>query len=285
MPLGLRKLLQNGLHLRSKRQRSCGTSQEVDASALKVLVCLQIAAHCAQKIAPRRRLAHVRDRGRAVRIVKIQNGGLGEDVGCAHAARVLRIAFNLGGTIFMRLHQQRDRVSGKRHRRGVKHRLARNQLFRLADVRENLLQRLLGASGKSGKRHRSARQFEEAAARNRINPLGSVARKLTLQHLAEFLAVGELFQGAPILGAFGLGELLPHRLQFQLCRLDFAHRNQVRICIALFRHSLVYFRLPMARGTTRNVPDAAQVILLFQLVAEINLSKELLAVYDDRPLF
>ncbi len=185
IPLGLRKLLLDRLHLRGKRRRSRGTGQEAHTCALKISVGLEITAHRTQKIAPRGGLAHVRDRGRPVGIIEIQNGGLGEDVGCAHAARVLRIAFNLGRTIFVRFYQQRDRVSGKRHGRGIKHRLARNQFFRLADVREDLLQRLLGASGQSGERHGRACQLEETAARDRINPLGSVAGKFAFQHLAE----------------------------------------------------------------------------------------------------
>ena len=65
-------------------------------------------------------------------------------------------------------------------RRGKVHRLAQNQIFRRLDVRINRLVGLLGATGQPGQRHRRAHQLQEAAPRNRIDPLLRRRRKLAL---------------------------------------------------------------------------------------------------------
>ena len=60
--------------------------------------------------------------------------GLRENVRAAEASGMQIVAFNLCRTAEMALDQQRAGVSAERHRRGVEHGAAGNDLFGLADV-------------------------------------------------------------------------------------------------------------------------------------------------------
>ena len=78
----------------------------------------------------------MRQRLRAVGVVEAENRRLREQVGGAAARRVIGVAFDLGRAAFVALDQQAHAGAVDRHRRREEQRLARDELFGLADVRE-----------------------------------------------------------------------------------------------------------------------------------------------------
>src|SRR5262249_15434966 len=231
MPLRLREELLDGLQLRTQRRRADRSRQEAKTGAAVALVVSDALLHLNHELAPGLLFAHVSDYVGAVGIVEVVDGSLSEEVGGAEAAAMLGIALDLGGTKLMGLDQQRMGVSGEGHRRCVKDRLAGYQFLRLANIRKDLLQRLLGASGQTGQRHGRAGQLQEAAPGNRINPFRMLPRNLALQQLAKgsLMLAGQLFQGPPVLRSGGAGKLLAHVVQLATRRLDLARRNQFRV--------------------------------------------------------
>ena len=146
---------------------------------------------------------------------------------------MLVVAFDLSGTVHMAFDQDRAGVSAQSESRGVEHRPAGNHLFRLAHIRNDRLQRLLGAGGHAGQRQRSAHQLQEAAPRNRIQPLRRALGKLAVHHLLKLGAAGEFFQAAPVFRAFGLGDARAGGLQVELALLAGTNFLAVRF-VSLF---------------------------------------------------
>ena len=82
---------------------------------------------------------------RAIGIVEPEHRGLREDVGGAEAARMFRVAFDLRRPSLVALDQQPGGDAAEGHRGRIEQRLARNDIFGLADIRDDALRRLLGA--------------------------------------------------------------------------------------------------------------------------------------------
>ena len=87
----------------------------------------------------RANFAEVRERLRAIGIVETEDRRLREEVGGAEARRMIGVAFDLRRAALVALDQEADAGPGKRHRRRVEERLARNQLLGLPDVRNDAL--------------------------------------------------------------------------------------------------------------------------------------------------
>ena len=82
---------------------------------------------------------------RPVRVVHVEDGSLGMDVSTALARRMLVVALDLGRTIQVTLDQQWRGISAECESRGVEHRPAGNDIFRLANIRNDRLEWLFGA--------------------------------------------------------------------------------------------------------------------------------------------
>ena len=197
-PLGLRVSLQKHLHLRHEGRRGGGTAEHAQPHATLRLERFDHLAQAVQRVRPGVRLAHVQVDLRAVRVIQPEHAGLGVHIGSAQRRRMLRIAFDLGRTAFVALHQQPRAVGAERHRRGVKQRLAQHQVMRLPHVGNDRLQRLPGAGAQPGQRQRGAHDLHEVAARTLVRPLRGVPGKLPVQHLLELGSLRQLVQGAPV---------------------------------------------------------------------------------------
>src|SRR5439155_6172525 len=108
--------------------------ENANAGALERPLRVQRRGRRAEKRRPRPDLADVGQRLRAVRIVEAENRRLREHVGCAEAARMERVALDLRRPPLVALDEETRRDAAERHRRRVEERLARDQLFWLANV-------------------------------------------------------------------------------------------------------------------------------------------------------
>ena len=180
-------------------------------------------------------------------------------------------------------------------------RAAGNHFLGLAHVRNDRLERQAHAAGHAGQRHRRAHHFQKAAARNRIDPLGSALGKFAVQRFLERGAAGKFFEAAPVFrtGLFGgilrdsCFDSLADGVQIQLALLaganvfspggfvllfhSFAHFEALRL-ISIFTHglrrglhSVAAPRLasPVTRVATGNVFHAAHVVLLHQRRSQV----------------
>ena len=103
-------------------------------------------------------------RGRAVRIVQVENRGLGESVGAATARGMIRVAFDLGRTTVMALDENAEGVAAAVDGRGVVIRDAGDHLLGRAGVGDELLDRATKAPFKTEERgHRGAELHEPAS--------------------------------------------------------------------------------------------------------------------------
>ena len=95
---------------------------------------------------------------------------------------MIRVAFDFRWAPFVAFHQQADGIGAKRHRRGIKLRLAESHPIGLLDVRYDNLFRSAAATGKTGKRQRSRHQLQEIAAVDGVVPFRRrLAGKFTMQ--------------------------------------------------------------------------------------------------------
>jgi hypothetical protein len=159
---------------------------------------------------------------RAVRVVEVEQRALREGIAAALRGGVLGIAFELDGAEGLALDQHRNRAGGERMRRGEVHRAAEDEVLGLLDVGEDRLVGLLGAAGESGQREARAHDLEEAAARDRVDPLagGGLAGKLLLHQLLEGRRSGQLIQVLPEALAGLAFELRAHLGESHLRRRD-----------------------------------------------------------------
>ena len=176
---------------------------------------------------------------RAVGIVHAQDRRLGENVGAAETGGMLVVAFNLGGTVQVALDQNRAGVSAQSERRGVEQRPPGNHFFGLLHVGNNRFERLLGAGGHAGHGQRCAHQLEEAAARNRIQPLRRALGKFAVQHLLEIGAARQFFEAAPVFRTLGLGRRGAGRIQIERALLAGANVLAAWLSALVFRTHLV----------------------------------------------
>ena len=116
-------------------------------------------------------------------------------------AGMLIVAFNFCGAAEMAFDQHRAGVSAERNRRGVVHGAAGDDIFRLANVGDDRLERQADAAGHAGQAERGAHDLEESAARDGVDPFGRAFGEFAVQSLLEFFAAGEFFEAAPVFGA------------------------------------------------------------------------------------
>ena len=145
MPFSLGKSFQHGFHLAGQRRRGNVTGQEAQARALTCLLGIQRHLQGGEEASPGAHLAQFDDSLRTVRIIEIKNGTLGKNIAAHAAGRVIRIAIDLDGTAHVAFDQDGPGNAAQRHGGGKVKRLAGDNLFRLPDVRNNVLDRLLGA--------------------------------------------------------------------------------------------------------------------------------------------
>ena len=155
-------------------------------------------ANRGQKRLPGALVAHRHHALRAVGIVQAENVGLRKNIGAAERCGMLVVAFNLCRTPEVALDQQRAGVSAERHRRGVELGPAGNHVLGLANVGNDGFERQAHAAGHAGQRHGRAHHFQEAAARDGIDPLGSAFGKFAVQRFLERGAAGKFFEAAPV---------------------------------------------------------------------------------------
>ena len=202
MPLRRRETLEHLVNLCRERRRADGFGQESEPRAFERLLGRQRRANRAEERGPRTDLAEAGERLRPIGIVEAEHGGLGKDVAGAEAARVKRVAFDLGRPSFVALDQQPGDDAAKRHGRRVEQRPARNDFLGLPHVGDDLLGGLPRAGGDAGERHRRAHQLEEGAPRDRIGDRFDLRRELVVQTFAKRGIVRELVERAPPLLAW-----------------------------------------------------------------------------------
>ena len=140
----------------------------------------------------------MREHLRAVRIVETEDRCLRKDVRGTQAGWVVGVSFDLGRTAFVAFNQKSYPRAGERHGRREEQGLARDELFRLPDVGNDVFRGLTGAGADPGEGHGRAHQLQEPAATHRIEPFRRVLRKLAVQKLLEFRGSGDVFETAPI---------------------------------------------------------------------------------------
>ena len=87
-------------------------------------------------------------------------------------------------------------------RGGVVHRAAGDDVFGLAHVGDDGLEREADASGHAARQaERGAHDFEESAARDGVDPFGGAFGEFAVQGFLEFFGAGEFFERAPVFGA------------------------------------------------------------------------------------
>src|SRR5882762_7720013 len=200
VPLGLRKKRQQRLNLRGKRRRSDNPAQYTETGAVRAFHSSRDGLRAVHKQRPSLDFSKLRHRLRAIRVVKIQDRSLREHVRRANAGWMIGVAFDLRRPTFVALHEQANRIRAKRHRGGIKLRLAEGHSIGLLDVRHDVLLRRSPAAGKSRKSQRCRHQLQEIAPVDRVVPLGRrLPRKFTMQQILKFGIAGELLERAPIL--------------------------------------------------------------------------------------
>ena len=156
-------------------------------------------------------LAELRDRLRAVGVVKAQHRRLGDGVGRAEARGVLGIALDLRRAAVVTLDEQAGGDPGERHRGGEQDRLPGKKLLRLADIGHDLLDRLARAGGQSGEAQRGRGELQEVAPRDAVRPLRGEAGKLAIEQLAELGRLRQLLETPPVGGAAATLQALARR--------------------------------------------------------------------------
>ena len=163
MPLGLRISLEQRTQLVGQRRRGYRRRQDANARALQSLLHAQRSAQRIDQITPGADIAQVGEGLRTIGIVHAQDRCLGENIRPAETRRMPVVAFNFGRAIKMALHQNRAGISAQRECGGEEQRPPGNHFFRLPDIRDDRLQRLLGAGGHAGHGQRRAHQLQESA--------------------------------------------------------------------------------------------------------------------------
>ena len=147
----------------------------------------------------------MRQRLRSIGVVQTKNRRLREDIRCAEAAGVERIAFDLRRPSFVAFDEQTGGDAADRHRGRVEKRSARNELFGLPDVGNDLLGRLPRTRGDASERHRCAHQPQERAPRNGIRDRFDFRREFVVEPLLKSRIVRAFVERSPTFAAAGLG--------------------------------------------------------------------------------
>jgi hypothetical protein len=126
---------------------------------------------------------------------------------------VKRVAFDLDRPSHVAFDQQADCRPVVNHRRCIIERLARNDLFRSADIGHDLFLRLLDAALHPRQGQRSAHELQELpAGRAVLEPIG-VFGKLAPQGGGERITVGQFREAPPMRR---LADALCHRVRWVL---------------------------------------------------------------------
>src|ERR1051325_3794239 len=144
MPLGFGEHREKILFLIGQRRRRERPRKNANTTAAQTLLHIQRASQSINEIPPGSNVTKIGNGLRTVRVIHLQNRSLRKYVGPAQTRGMLVIPFNLGRTIKMTLYQQRLSISTQSERGGIKQRTPGNSLFRLLNIRNNRLQRLLG---------------------------------------------------------------------------------------------------------------------------------------------
>ncbi len=195
VPAGLRVRLEQLLDLAGEGRRGhrAGEDAQTAAGAERA----HRLADLADEGAPGAGAAVVQDRLRPLGVVEGEHGGLGVGIGRAEARRMVRVPLDLGRPPLVALGEHAGRVAGVGQRGREVEGLAGDQLLGLADVGDDVLERLLGAAGEPGEGERGAGELEEAAARHAGRPLRREAGELAVDELLELGGLGELVEAAP----------------------------------------------------------------------------------------
>ena len=164
-------------------------------------------AHGAEEVGPGANLAVVSDCLAAVGIVELENRGLGEGVASAEGGGVLGVALQLGGPSLVAFGQESAGHPVQSGSSSEEQGAAGDDLFRLPDVRHDVLGGLAGAGAEAGEGQRSAHELEEVAAAFDavfvVAPADGLLREFARQELLEFGGGGEIVEAAPIVAAAG----------------------------------------------------------------------------------
>src|SRR5579885_38678 len=114
---------------------------------------------------------------------------------------MLIVTFDLRGTPEMAFNEKRLSITAQRHCSRVILRAPGDDIFRLANIGDDRLERKLDASGHTGKPEGCTHDFQEPTARSLVEPFGSALGKFAVQGLLEFGAACEFFERAPVLRA------------------------------------------------------------------------------------
>ena len=146
MPFGSRQVLEKSFDLRCESWRSHGFGEDPQAVAVFDGSCLARATERGLRRYPTADAAVVGDGLRAVGIVHGQDGRQVEIIRSAAAARMVGIAFDLGGTAEVASDQKSGSDSAHLHGGCVIERHTRNKFLRLAHIGDDSFGWLLGAS-------------------------------------------------------------------------------------------------------------------------------------------
>jgi hypothetical protein len=197
VPLGLRERGQEAADLRGQRGRGDGLGEDADPRAAAPRLRDEDRAHGRDEGVPGPDLSAIGERLRAVRVVEVQDLGLGEEVGRAEARRVLGVALDLGGPALVALHEHTFGVTLVEHGGGEEEGPARDQLLGLAHVRNDRLVGLPRAAGQSGQRDRRTHHAQELAPALRVVEFRGPLGELAVQARQELRRVPEVVEALP----------------------------------------------------------------------------------------
>jgi len=149
---------------------------------------------------PRLDFAVLRHRLRAIRVVEIQYRSLRKDVRRAKAGRMIGVPFDFRRAPLVAFHEQPDGVCTKRHRRGIKLRLAESQSIGLLDVRHDVLFRRAAAAGEARESKRCRHQLQEIAPVDAVVPFRrGLAGEFAVKQLCKLRIARKLLERPPVL--------------------------------------------------------------------------------------
>ena len=143
---------------------------------------------------------------RAVRVVEAENFRLGDAVGGAQAGGVLRVAFHLHRPALERLHQHAPGIAVQGQGGGVPAGTPGQQVLRAPCVGGDPFLRLGLAAGQAAQGQGRGHQAQQPAPRHPAFPERRQPGKFFFQQPLEVIAVGQLFEAAPVVAAGAAGQ-------------------------------------------------------------------------------
>ncbi len=198
VPLRLRISSQQLANLPDQSRRSYTPSQNTEALAVRRLCCGRQRLCRIQERRPRPYFAAIHHRLCAIWIVQVEYRSLHKRARRTQARRVIRVTFDLRRTAFVTLHQHANRISCKRHRRGIEIRSSQRHSIRLFHIRRDMRFIRPSTTGHARQRQRSSHQFQEIPAVHRIVPFRCLSREFAVQQSVKMRIFRQLFQRPPI---------------------------------------------------------------------------------------